>query len=69
MTHQKLTYNYDSFADKTRNDIAKVLGIAKDHLINKQLQNKQYYDEKTAESNLKVGGLVLVKKHGKKSQV
>lgn len=61
MTRQKLTYNYDNFADKTRNDIAKALEIAKEHLINKQLQNKKYYDEKTAELNLEVGDLVLIK--------
>lgn len=28
----KLTYNYDNFADMTRNNIAKALELAKEHL-------------------------------------
>lgn len=36
LTKQKITYNYDNLADLTRNNIAKALEVAKEHLYNKK---------------------------------
>lgn len=66
LTKQKVTYNYDNLADLTRNNIAKALEIAKEHLHNKKLQNKHYYDAKTKEYDIRIGDLVLYKNPIKK---
>lgn len=63
---KKLTYNYENFADMTRNNIAKALELAKEHLYTKKLQNKYYYDSKVNEVDLKVNDFVLVKNQTKK---
>lgn len=57
----KLTYNYDNYADMTRNNIAKALEIARDNLIKRKEQNKKYYDANAKECEIKVGDLILVK--------
>lgn len=66
LTKPKLTYNYDNFADMTRNNIAKAIEISREHLLNKKLQNKQYYDTNAKDLNIKIGDLVLVKSQIKK---
>lgn len=66
LTKPKLTYNYDNFADMTRNNIAKAIEISKEHLINKKVQNKQYYDANTLELNVDIGDFILVKSQIKK---
>lgn len=57
----KLTYNYNNYADKLRNDIAKALELARENLIDRQLKNKARYDEKTKQLDLKIGDMILVK--------
>lgn len=63
---QKITYNYENLADLTRNNIAKALEIAKEHLYNKKLQNKYYYDSNAKNCDIKIGDLVLYKNPIKK---
>lgn len=62
----KLSYNYENFADLTRNNIAEALELAKMHLTNKKLQNKQYYDSNACEIDIDIDDLVLVKNQVKK---
>lgn len=62
----KVTYNYDNFADITRNNIAKALELAKELLHAKKLKNKQYYDVNAKELELHADDLVLVKSQVKK---
>lgn len=50
----------------TRNNIATALDLAKEHLTNKKLKNKQYYDEKTSDLDVKVNDLILVRAQKKK---
>lgn len=66
LTRQKLTYNYDNFADITRNNIAKALELAKENLVARKEQNKKYYDKNTKEYDIDVNDLVLVKSQVKK---
>lgn len=66
LTKPKLTYNYDNFADMTRNNIAKALELAREHLMNKKLKNKEYYDSNASEIKLNIDDLVLVKSQVKK---
>lgn len=66
LTKPKLTYNYDNFADMTRNNIAKAIEISKDHLLNKKIQNKQYYDTNAKDLEVNIGDLILVKSQVKK---
>lgn len=66
LSKPKTSYNYDNLADLTRNTIAKTLDLAKQHLLNKQLKNKKYYDAKTSEADIKSNDLILVKTQKKK---
>lgn len=61
LTKQKHSYNYENLANITRNNIAKALEIAKEHLYNKKLKNKTYYDKKASEYDIEIDDLVLVK--------
>lgn len=63
---QKINYNYENYADNVRNNIAKALELAKEHLYNKKLRNKKYYDSNTIDIDLKENDLVLVKSQTKK---
>lgn len=66
LTKPKVTYNYDNYADMVRNNIARALELARDHLYNKKLQNKKYYDEKASDLDIRVENLILVKNQLKK---
>lgn len=66
LMRQKVTYNYENLADLTRNNIAKALEIAKEHLHNKKLQNKHYYDSNAKTYDVKIGDMVLYKNPVKK---
>lgn len=66
LTKQKVTYNYENYADNVRNNIAKALELAKEHLLNKKIRNKQNYDSNTINIDLKIDDLVLVKNQVKK---
>lgn len=61
LTKRKITYNYDNYSDKLRNDIAKSLEIARERLINAQIRNKVKYDEKTKPLDIEVNDWVLLK--------
>lgn len=62
----KIIYNYDNFADITRNQIADALETAKKHLYEKKWQNKNYYDKKLNEIDFKIDDMVLIKNQSKK---
>lgn len=62
----KITYNYDSFADMTRNNIARALELAKEHLYTRKIQNKMYYDNRINDIDLRINEKVLVKNMTKK---
>lgn len=49
-----------------RNQFAKTLELAREHLYARKWQNKKYYDEKTNEIELKPGDMVLIKNQTKK---
>lgn len=66
LSKPKLSYNYDSLADFTRNTIAKTLELAKEHLYNKKQKNKHYYDKNASETDIKINDLVLIKSQVKK---
>lgn len=66
LTKSKVVYNYENFADLTRNNIAKALELAKDHLYEKKIQNKKYYDRKLNEIDLIQNDMVLIKNSKKK---
>lgn len=66
LTKPKITYNYDSLADMTRNNIAKTLELAKEHLYNKKIINKQYYDRDVCPTDIKIDDLILIKSPVKK---
>lgn len=66
LTKQKVTYNYENYADNVRNNIAKSLELAKEHLYNKKLKNKQYYDLNKMDIDLKIDDWVLLKSQTKK---
>lgn len=66
LTKQKLSYNYDNLADYTRNNIAKALELAREHLQNKKVHNKSYYDANARECNVGENDLVLLKSQIKK---
>lgn len=66
LSKPKLTYNYDNLADFTRNNIAKALELAREHLYTRKLQNKKYYDSNASECNIKENDLVLLKSQTKK---
>lgn len=66
LTKPKLSYNYDNFADMTRNNIAKALELAKENLYNRKEQNKKNYDKSTKELDLNINDLVLIKNQVKK---
>lgn len=66
LTKQKVTYNYENYADNVRNNIAKALELARERLLNKKLRNKQNYDANTINIDLKIDDLVLVKSQVKK---
>lgn len=68
LTQQKTTYNYDNLAEMTRNNIARALELAKEHLQSRKIKNKQYYDEKTNEINIEINDLVLVRSQVKKDK-
>lgn len=61
----KIIYNYDNYADITRNRIADTLQLAKTHLYNKKWENKRYYDKKINEVEFKINDLVLIKNQSK----
>lgn len=64
----KLSYNYDSLADNTRNNIAMALELAKEHLHNKKISNKRYYDSNAKELEINVDDLILIKNQVKKDK-
>lgn len=66
LTRPKVIYNYDNLADLTRNNIAKALEIAKEHLYKKKQQNKLYYDSNAREYEIQIGDMVLYKNPVKK---
>lgn len=66
LTKPKISYNYENYADNVRNNIAKSLELAKEHLYNRKLRNKQYYDSNVKNIDLEVDDLVLVKNQTKK---
>lgn len=66
LTKPKLTYNYDNFADMTRNNTAKALEIARENLYIRKDHNKKYYDKDAKDYDIKVNDLVLVKSQVKK---
>lgn len=61
LSRPKLSYNYDNLADIVRNTIAGSLEVAKEHLHNKKIKNKQYYDRNTAEADIRVDDFVLIR--------
>lgn len=61
LTKPKVVYNYENLADQTRNNIAKALEIACEHLYLKKLQNKKYYDKNAKPYVILPGDSVLVK--------
>lgn len=68
LTKQKTTYNYDNLADNTRNNIAKALELAKEHIQKKKLINKKYYDSNANNLIINPNDLVLVKSQTKKEK-
>lgn len=68
LTKTKITYNYESLADNIRNNIAKALEIAGEHLQSRKLANKQYYDTNINELDINIDDLVLVKSQTKKEK-
>lgn len=66
LTKPKVIYNYDNFADSTRNNIARALDLAREHLCARKAQNKKYYDMKLNEIVLAPDDMVLVKNMKKK---
>lgn len=69
LTRPKLSYNYDNLADIVRNTIAGTLEVAKEHLQQKKVKNKQYYDRNANQADIKVNDYVLIKDPLKKTQV
>lgn len=65
LSKPKTTYNYDSLADLTRNNIAKALEIAKEHLLNRKVLNKQQYDQNTKALEIKIDDMILFKTQNK----
>lgn len=61
LTKHKLTYNYDNLANLTRNNIAGALELAKEHLYNKKIKNKLYYDSNVNEDDIQINDLVLIR--------
>lgn len=61
LSKPKLSYNYDNLADMVRNNIANALNIAKEHLLNRKLKNKQYYDRNASEADIRIDDYVLIK--------
>lgn len=68
LTKPKILYNYDNLADITRNNISNALQIAKEHLYNRKIANKKYYDKNTKELNINVGDMILTKTQNKKEK-
>lgn len=62
---KKPIYNYDSLADRVRNQIADTLEIAREHLHNRKLENKKNYDKNARELDIEVGDYVLFKTQNK----
>lgn len=58
---QKTIYNYDSLADRIRNQIADTLEVAKEHLHNRKLENKKEYDKNAKKLNVEIGDHILFK--------
>lgn len=65
LTKQKVTYNYENLADIVRNNIARSVELAKEHLLDRKLQNKHYYDKNAGEYEVKIDDMVLVKRQVK----
>lgn len=61
LTKPKIIYNYENFADITRNNIAKALELAKEHLYAKKIENKKYYDKKINNLDVEIDDMILVK--------
>lgn len=57
----KPIYNYDSLADRVRNQIADTLEIAREHLHNRKLINKKNYDKNSRALDIEIGDLILLK--------
>lgn len=68
LTKQKLSYNYDNLASNIRNNIAKALEMAKNHLTSKKLSNKKYYDSNAHEFEISENDLVLLKTQTKNNK-
>lgn len=49
LTKPKLNYNYDNFTERTRNNIAQAIEIARERLLVRKEQNKMYHDRNTNE--------------------
>lgn len=61
LSKSKIIYNYDNFADITKNNIAQALQLAKEHLETRQNNNKTQYDKKINNINIQPNDLILVK--------
>lgn len=61
----KITYNYDNLAEMIRNNIANALELAKRHLYNQKLNNKQLYDRNAKDLEIRIGDRVLIKTQNK----
>lgn len=68
LTVPRVNYDYENLAANTRNNIAGALELAKEHLMRKKMINKEYYDSKTNELDVKPNDLILIKNQTKKSK-
>lgn len=66
LTKPKIIYNYDNFADITRDNISKALELAKNELYQKKIENKKHYDKNINTINLTNNDYILVKNFTKK---
>lgn len=64
------SYNYDSYAHEMRENLQYGWKLAREKLINRKEQNKEYFDKrnKTKNLELKIGDLVLMKNMERKTK-
>lgn len=65
LTKPKLSYNYDNLSEITRKNIFEALEIAREHLLNRKINNKQQYDKNAKDLIIEIGDFVLVKSQTK----
>lgn len=68
LSKPKLNYNYDNLADNVKNTMASTLEIAREHLMNRKLINKKFYDQNTRAVDFKIGDMVLMRNQTKKGK-